>query len=598
MFVDYMHQPWRTLAAIINKCLSGKTTSNERLRKSIIEIRWGEEVQEYGRAIPDTMLTKEIKKSEAYKAFIDYFTGVIPPKKTRGKSINWTEAEEQEEAKRVHETYEHLVTEKLATADTMQAIKASKMVSKSSLHTQGSSKGAGITPEVLDESAVIFTTSSEGSGIKPGVLDEVKGSSEAKVDFTIDWGSKNESDYSEEDKVDKKLNDYLLMKKKRSKIMMTMIEALILKRLMIKMRMMSTKDDAANADANKTEEVNGADTQARIEVAKVDQAKDTNIPLVGTDKDCVDVEIQSLFDIQIQEEVPQIQVSELEKDVKELKQVDYSSVILSMIISQVPYVVNEYLGSSLGDSFQKKDILFIMMLASKAYEKHHAYKALYGALIKSLFVDEDDMDQAAGAMGNTPPKTFKSGKSLTAKEPDKEHMHDMTLDAEENIVDEMGNADEQPDGEAVPNTDNTPKNDWFKQPPRPPTLDLEWNKCQILSVVSVTVNKLHGYCYLEEIMVRRADRQLYKFKEGDFVNLHLNDIKDMLLLVVQHKLFHLNSEVIVDLAMALRLFTRSLIIKKRVKDVQLGVERYQKKLSITKPQKDFPRIFAKELYTS
>ncbi|GKD54876.1 hypothetical protein Tco_1288263 [Tanacetum coccineum] len=24
MFVDHMHQPWRTLAAIINKCLSGK----------------------------------------------------------------------------------------------------------------------------------------------------------------------------------------------------------------------------------------------------------------------------------------------------------------------------------------------------------------------------------------------------------------------------------------------------------------------------------------------------------------------------------------------------------------------------------------------
>ncbi|GJQ96472.1 putative reverse transcriptase domain-containing protein [Tanacetum coccineum] len=31
MFMDHMHQPWRTLAAIINKCLSGKTTSNEKL---------------------------------------------------------------------------------------------------------------------------------------------------------------------------------------------------------------------------------------------------------------------------------------------------------------------------------------------------------------------------------------------------------------------------------------------------------------------------------------------------------------------------------------------------------------------------------------
>nr|GEX13485.1 hypothetical protein [Tanacetum cinerariifolium] len=63
---------------------------------------------------------------------------------------------------------------------------------------------------------------------------------------------------------------------------------------------------------------------------------------------------------------------------------------------------------------------------------------------------------------------------------------------------------------------------------------------KILSVVSVNVKKLHGYGHLEEIMVRRADHQLYKFKEGDFVDLHLNDIEDMHLLAVQHKLFQLN----------------------------------------------------------
>ncbi|GJS99153.1 reverse transcriptase domain-containing protein [Tanacetum coccineum] len=41
MFVDHMHGPWRTLAACINKCLSGKTTSNDKLRKSRINIPWG-----------------------------------------------------------------------------------------------------------------------------------------------------------------------------------------------------------------------------------------------------------------------------------------------------------------------------------------------------------------------------------------------------------------------------------------------------------------------------------------------------------------------------------------------------------------------------
>ncbi|GKA16131.1 hypothetical protein Tco_0695878 [Tanacetum coccineum] len=120
---------------------------------------------------------------------------------------------------------------------------------------------------------------------------------------------------------------------------------------------------------------------------------------------------------------------------------------------------------------------------------------------------------------------------------------------------------------------------------------------KILCVVSVSVKILHGYGHLEKIIVRRADHQVYKFKEGDFIDLHLNDIEDMLLLAVQHKLFQLDGSNIVDLIVALRMFTRSLIIKHRVEDLQLGVESYQKKLNITKPQKTFPRIEFKELYT-
>ncbi|GJU46767.1 hypothetical protein Tco_1204033 [Tanacetum coccineum] len=46
-------------------------------------------------------------------------------------------------------------------------------------------------------------------------------------------------------------------------------------------------------------------------------------------------------------------VSTLKKDVKELKQVDHSIVILESIRSQVPPTVNKYLGSSLRDSLQK-----------------------------------------------------------------------------------------------------------------------------------------------------------------------------------------------------------------------------------------------------
>ncbi|GJU29247.1 hypothetical protein Tco_1172836 [Tanacetum coccineum] len=96
----------------------------------------------------------------------------------------------------------------------------------------------------------------------------------------------------------------------------------------------------------------------------------------------------------------------------------------------------------------------------------------------------------------------------------------------------------------------------------------------------VSVKKLHGYGHLEEITVRRADCQVYKFKEGDFIDINLNGIEDVLLLTVQHKLFQLDGSNIVDLIVALCMFTRSLIIKICVEDLQLGVESYQKKLSI------------------
>ncbi|GJZ22084.1 hypothetical protein Tco_0559123 [Tanacetum coccineum] len=77
----------------------------------------------------------------------------------------------------------------------------------------------------------------------------------------------------------------------------------------------------------------------------------------------------------------------------------------------------------------------------------------------------------------------------------------------------------------------------------------------------------------------------------------MNSIEDMLLLAVQHKLFHLTDSDIVDFIVALRMFIRILIIKKRVKDLQLGVESYQKKLNITPPQQTVPEIEFKEPYT-
>ncbi|GJV37027.1 hypothetical protein Tco_1409504 [Tanacetum coccineum] len=103
-------------------------------------------------------------------------------------------------------------------------------------------------------------------------------------------------------------------------------------------------------------------------------------------------------------------------------------------------------------------------------------------------------------------------------------------------------------------------------------------------VTHVKVMKKYDYGYLEEIEVRRDDNTLHKFKEGDFPNLNMCDIEDILLLLVQKKISNLERDVIFDLNVALRIFTRSIVILKRVEDLQLGVKSYQKKLNITKPE--------------
>ncbi|GJT75440.1 hypothetical protein Tco_1042165 [Tanacetum coccineum] len=138
MFMDHMHQPWRTLAAIINRCLSGKLASNDKILltrlitgkkrdqgvrichipispKSLINhflkqhksltnlnhkhyhtikddgiisrlkfVRIVEDYQEYKHPIPDVMLIDAIKHLESYQMFIKYSKNQIPPKKSRG----------------------------------------------------------------------------------------------------------------------------------------------------------------------------------------------------------------------------------------------------------------------------------------------------------------------------------------------------------------------------------------------------------------------------------------------------------------------------------------------------------------------------------
>ncbi|GJY11341.1 hypothetical protein Tco_0379526 [Tanacetum coccineum] len=97
-----------------------------------------------------------------------------------------------------------------------------------------------------------------------------------------------------------------------------------------------------------------------------------------------------------------------------------------------------------------------------------------------------------------------------------------------------------------------------------------YSRRRMIAVTRLTFMKKYDYSHLEDIKVRRDDQKLYTFKEGDFKRLRLQDIEDMLLLLVQQKLTNLTIDERYDLNVALRMYTRCIVIQRRVEDLQLG----------------------------
>nr|GEW75501.1 hypothetical protein [Tanacetum cinerariifolium] len=94
---------------------------------------------------------------------------------------------------------------------------------------------------------------------------------------------------------------------------------------------------------------------------------------------------------------------------------------------------------------------------------------------------------------------------------------------------------------------------------------MESNK--IIAITELQIVEWHKYKHLDWITVPRDDDKLYKFKEGDFKRLRIQDIEDMLLLLVQGKLTNLTVDEHLAFNVSLRMFTRSIIIQRRMEDL-------------------------------
>ncbi|GJT98539.1 hypothetical protein Tco_1094057 [Tanacetum coccineum] len=70
--VDYLHQPWRAFATVINKCLSGKETGMDKIYMSHTQV--------YGTHLPKELTNQVMLESNAYKTYYAFASGEKTPK--------------------------------------------------------------------------------------------------------------------------------------------------------------------------------------------------------------------------------------------------------------------------------------------------------------------------------------------------------------------------------------------------------------------------------------------------------------------------------------------------------------------------------------
>ncbi|GJW90616.1 hypothetical protein Tco_0168169 [Tanacetum coccineum] len=627
IFVDHMHQPWRTLAAIINKCLSVKIASNDKLYLAYHIDHMREKISSrenmsFPRFTKETVdVSKESKpEPEAVK------------RKTSSKSISQTEAEEAEAARQVHATHARIMTEsvpesakkksggrssksvviqdtpsapksKPATSktklkgassltleeqedtDIIQALKESKKRSKRQPGTGGSNEGIGTIPGVPNESTVISATSSEGTGIRtrnfrtilntcPRV--EVVNFTDVPDDdttlaFLIKLSYKGPLYKHTNMFVDHMhqpwrtlaviINKCLFGKTTSNDKLQTEPEPESVKRKTSSKRRVKKKvtlpadDNIISYDPNTALELGKSISQTKAEETEAArQANATHARIIteivpesakksggGSSKSVV---------IQDTPNAPTSKPSTSKTKLKgapsltpeEQDAADIMQALKETEKQKMPKFTIKSTNKAALKEFDLKIALYSTMHANKSFR--HSQRPNQGKETKRRRTKDSESLKKPSTTnetpkGKAPSKGSKTGSipnTASAKEPVKEPIAEV-------VMDDVGDDECHPRSLTVFcdlffNNDleyaksSEPKETYTTSTRKTKAARYEivgiedmvpmlWSPTKvgydkkILSVKSVSVKKLHGYGHLEEVMVKRADRQLYKFKEGD-----------------------------------------------------------------------------------
>ncbi|GJT06806.1 hypothetical protein Tco_0841268 [Tanacetum coccineum] len=591
---DHMHLSWRTFDALINRCIIGKSTVLDRLRPSRAQILWGmlnqknvdyvallwedamfqannREIsstyyQMYGTLIPEEMINQDIKEEEPAKK----------PKRAKKPAKKSTTVPTSGVV--IRDTPGVSVSKKKAPAKLKKVLKKRKL-DIHMLHASGSDDVVGSQPKVLDESQDKTTGINKGTGTKPVVPNVPKDHYESENES---WGNSKDDDSNDDG-----------------------------------------SDDIPNDDDNDVDSDADADNEAH-DSERTDSDEDENPNLIQNDdakeeykEEYVhtpdnykfsndDEEYKELYkDVNVslkdakhkEEGKGDLEMTDAGRDDKtegpmqsSLVSSDFASQFLNL--DNVPPVENEVVSmmnvkvrheepSTQTPSFLTIHVMVIPETSTAAAPnipltippitpilQHKAY---------ALKRDRENKDK-----DEDPPDRSDQGLKRRKTRKDSVHVEESvfeTVDTEmpQNKGSDLGNTDDQPN-HLVGTAFNLLKRTYrsrveleyhFKECYKAVTYRLDWNNPEGQEY-PFDINKP-----LPKYMTSTTKTKAAKYDD-------IQGIEDM----------------VPSLWTPVKMFTRRVVILKRVEDLQLGVESYQKKLNITKPKTFRSDISKRTPYTA
>ncbi|GJZ44395.1 retrovirus-related pol polyprotein from transposon TNT 1-94 [Tanacetum coccineum] len=429
--------------------------------------------------IPDVLVSKEMMEYKAYKTYLDLATGKSTGRKRQtGVTIRDTPTETKKKTPEKSlklKGMEIISDAAMLAANIKKAIKATKRDFRSQYRTGGSSEGAGSKPKVPDESKGKTKDINEGVGSKSKVLD-VSTNQESEYES---WGDSGDKEYNrineelyedvnvklkdaklaDEGKGNEKLTDTRLVDAKHEEINQEVASAKVHNEVQATSTAapatQKEKTEAPPSSSSRFVSSNYGSTRSSKNLAFIIVTVPVSVILEPTVRSLIPKIITKAHATTIYLFIPiltptttkattltpavpkskalsaiHLRVSDLEKEVKEFRNIDHSTKLLATIKSEVLTAVKEYLGKNLGDAFQKKSVadirktkiehaakqqeskytikssdkaalnefnqkqaLFETMTASKSFNNHPKHMALYHALMESILANEDAMDQ-------------------------------------------------------------------------------------------------------------------------------------------------------------------------------------------------------------